>query len=270
MARTLHVDTAMRPVVLVVILSACGGAETRDTDPAPPIAIEHAGVDGDVAQHLLDLAVRGRESVENVFATRMHAPFTLRVFPSRAELDAYWRDAWGMPDFESQCWMVASGGGDELVVLSPRAWADEACEHDAGDERRVALLIAHEVVHVFHHQVHPRGDFDGFEPIGWLVEGVAVFASGQLGADHLATAADAIAEGAAPTELETAWSGKYRYGVSGSLVAYVDAQWGRRVLLELLAMSTEDEILARLGVTEDELLADWRDWVAGSAESTPL
>jgi hypothetical protein len=251
----------MRFVVVVVFLSACGGAETRDSDPPRPIEIQHAGVDGQIAEHLHELAIRGRESVERMFAAMMQAPFTLRVFASRAELDAHWRVEWDMPDFQSQCWMVASGGERELVVLSPDAWASEACEHDAGNERRIALLIAHEVVHVFHHQVHPRDSFDGFEPIGWFVEGVAVFASGQLESDHLATAADAIAEGAAPTELESAWSGKYRYGVSGSLVAYIDTRWGRDVLLELMTMSTEDEILARLAISEHELLDVWRRWV---------
>lgn len=254
----------MRWAVVVVILAACGGAETKEAELSRPIAIEHAGVDGDVSSQLAGFAARGRESVEQFFDTRMQAPFTLRVFSSRAELDAHWREVWDMPDFESQCWMVASGGEDELVVLSPEVWATQACEHDATDERRVALLIAHEVVHVFHHQVHPRDSFDGFEPIGWLVEGVAVFASGQLASDHLATAADAIAEGAAPAELESAWSGKYRYGVSGSLVAYVDARWGRYVLLELMTMSTEAEILERLGVEETELLGAWADWVRGS------
>ena len=254
----------MRYLAVVVIVAACGGAKPKPGDASRPVEIEHAGVSGEVAKQLGDLAARGRAEVEQFFDTTMPAPFTVRVFPDRAALNAHWRAAWDMPDFESECWMVASGGVDELAILSPQAWATDACEHDATDAARIAMLVTHEVVHVFHEQVHPSESFDGLDAIGWFVEGVAVFASGQLESDHLASAADAIAEGAAPTELENAWSGKYRYGVSGSLVAYIDARWGRAMVKRLLTASDEAEILGALGLSEAQLLQAWAEQITAS------
>ena len=58
-----------------------------------------------------------------------------------------------------------------------------------------------------------------------------------------------------------AHAGRYRYGVSGSLVAYVDATWSRAAVVDLLAVRSPDEVLARLGVDEATLLEGWRAWV---------
>ena len=40
----------------------------------------------------------------------------------------------------------------------------------------------------------------------------------------------------------------------------MDATWGRRTLVWLLAGTTQQEILAALGTTESELIGRWRDW----------
>ena len=57
------------------------------------------------------------------------------------------------------------------------------------------------------------------------------------------------------------WSGKYRYGVSGSIVAYIDHKYGRDTILELLAVSSQAGLLAVLGVPEDALLEEWKGWL---------
>ena len=75
--------------------------------------------------------------------------------------------------------------------------------------------------------------------------------------------AKAIAAGEAPTELSEAWSGPYRYGVAGSLVAWIDDHWGRETVREALAFSSWPEFEARLGMTEPEFLAGWESWVTG-------
>jgi len=85
-----------------------------------------------------------------------------------------------------------------------------------------------------------------------------VLASGQLDAEHKNAARDAIAAGRAPTKLAEAWSGRWRYGVSGSLVAYVDRTWGRRVVVAMLADTTQARLLSRLGVDEKTLLDRWQ------------
>ena len=76
-----------------------------------------------------------------------------------------------------------------------------------------------------------------------------------------AEARQVLDAGAGPTSLAEAHAGRYRYGVSGSLVAYVDATWSRAAVVDLLAVRSPDEVLARLGVDEATLLEGWRAWV---------
>src|SRR5262249_16871489 len=152
-----------------------------------------------------------------------------------AELDRWWQAAWHAPDLHSECWMVASGTGPELDVLSPRVWKSEACEHDPADSAHTARLLTHEIVHVYHGQPNPRPDFDRLDAIGRLVEGLATDASGQLDHEHAGQPREAIESGKAPARLADGWSGTYRYAVSGSLVRYVDLKWGRTMVTRMLA-----------------------------------
>jgi len=121
--------------------------------------------------------------------------------------------------------------------------------------------MVHELVHVFHGQLNPTGDFTGAEEVGWFVEGLAVHVSGQLERGHLAEPREAINQGVAPVRLVDAWSGKYRYGVCGSLVAYLDVTYGREVIRKMLAVTNQADLLALVGVTESELLDQWRKFV---------
>jgi hypothetical protein len=162
---------------------------------------------------------------------------------------------------ETQCWMVGVGSAGFLTVLAQSAWAAEACEHDPNDPAELQQIITHELTHSYHGQYNPTGDFTGMDDMGWFVEGLAVLVSGQMDLERNArAAAEAIAADAAPTSLATAWSGRYRYGVSGSLVQYVDETYGRGVIVEMLAFTANQQVLQRLGKTEEQLLADWRAW----------
>ena len=67
--------------------------------------------------------------------------------------------------------------------------------------------------------------------MGWFVEGLAVYASEQRQRSHRNAARDAIAAGKAPKRLAEAWSGRYRYGVSGSVVEFVDRRDGQASML---------------------------------------
>jgi hypothetical protein len=160
--------------------------------------------------------------------------------------------------------MVASGVAARLELLSPRVWRTEACEHDPDDARHVRELVAHELVHVYHGQHNPSPDFAEVTGIDWFVEGLATHASGQLASGELASAREALENGAGPGALADAWKGKYRYGVSGSLVAFVEHELGREALVGLLDATTGEELLARIGRSEAELLDGWRTWVLGS------
>lgn len=184
---------------------------------------------------------------------------SVKIFPHREGFSAALREAWGIP--ETACWMVGAADDRSLFLLSPGAWRDEACEHDPGDETHRRMLVAHEAVHVFHGQVNPSEDVGLLEDIGWFVEGLATYVSGQLGAFHSGRAAEALADGGGPERLADAWSGPHRYGVAGSLVACIDERWGRPTLEAALEVTTEDELLGLLETTEADLLADWEGWL---------
>jgi hypothetical protein len=184
------------------------------------------------------------------------------VEADRAKFDAALPTAWGMTP--TQCWAVGVGVADALYLLSPSVWRAQACEHDGANADEVQGIITHELTHAFHGQHNPTRDFTGMDDAGWFVEGLAVLVSGQLEREHRTDGADAILANAAPAKLADAWRGRYRYGVSGSMVAYVDAVWGRRVLVELLSATTNAQILARLGCSEDEFIARWRVWAVAT------
>jgi len=105
---------------------------------------------------------------------------------------------------------------------------------------------------------NPSGDFSAVEGLDWFVEGLAVYASGQLDEQPISPATDALKAGVMPEQLADAWKGKYRYGVSGSLVRYLDRRVGRAVLTSMLRATTQAEVLALAGMSESELLTKWR------------
>jgi hypothetical protein len=88
--------------------------------------------------------------------------------------------------------------------------------------------------------------------------------AGQLEGRHY-SAEQAIAAGQAPSDLEAAWTGQYRYGVAGSIVRYVDRKFGRPKLVEPLKTTSNDEALKLLGVSEKDLLEAWRKTIAPSS-----
>lgn len=247
---------SMRAVAVAALGAlACGASPVRSEGPA-----------GDVAA-IEDMVAAGRKKVEAWFGAPFPHPFVVHVYPNRAAFTARMREAWKEPNLETQCWMVGVGMATELMLLAPSRWRAEACEHNPDDRAALARLIVHEIVHVYHSQMNPRldADPDGMEPLGWFVEGLAVLVSGQLDDGHLAPASEAVRVGAAPTALAAAWSGKYRYGVSGSIVGFIERAWGRPTVVALLRAQSPADVLGRLGVTEPELLARWRAAVAGGA-----
>lgn len=202
----------------------------------------------------------GRTQVERFFGQPFPAPVRITVSPTRSEFDASLPAKWEITP--TQCWMVGVGGGGLLALLSPTAWPAEACEHDGKDTAHIQEIVTHELAHVYHGQRNPTGDFIGMDDAGWFVEGLAVLVSGQLDTGNRPTAAEAIKAGAAPAKLSDAWSGKFRYGVSGSMVAFIDASHGRAKLIELLGATTNDEMMRSVGLTEAEFLTRWSVWAS--------
>jgi hypothetical protein len=214
-----------------------------------------------------DCAV-GMERVEQFFKLQWRGGIQVRLFPDRQSLTAYWRIAWKIPDLQVECWQVASGTASMLAILSPRVWKTEACDHDPDDSTATQLVIIHELVHAFHGQYNPSREFEGMDDVGWFVEGLATYVSGQLERLHSSAASMAIAEHRDPGELKSAWSGRYRYGVCGSMVRYIDVEYGREVLKAMLGSVTQEELLEHLGTSEPAFLSAWKRWVLSGSRNS--
>lgn len=255
-------------VFLLTSSAVCGAAsEGGGSNPAAPIPsgeparwqVSHAPIDATTARELEPVLRAAASDVERFFGAPFPKSYKVVIHPDRAAFDASFPPEWGIG--KTECWMVATGVADGLQLLTPRVWKDEACEHDPDDPRHVRDLVAHELVHVYHGQHNPSPDFSNVTGIDWFVEGLATHVSGQLASGDLAPAREALATGQGPLKLATAWSGKYRYGVSGSLVAFLEREFGRERLVKLLGATSAAELLALVGMSEEELLERWRAWV---------
>jgi hypothetical protein len=179
-------------------------------------------------------------------------------------LDKQWQKDWNMPDFKSACWMVASGVATKLDAISPARWDTEACEHSYSNKLKTQQLITHELFHVYHGQFNKSPDFGDVENIDWLVEGLATYASGQCDKERMDEVKKALAENKIPSSLNKFWSGSLKYGLSGSVVMFIDQRFGRTKLMGLLRFNKKAEVLSALQITEEKLLVDWKIYIVNA------
>ncbi len=118
-------------------------------------------------------------------------------------------------------------------------------------------LIIHELVHVFHGQNNPSPTFENVENIDWFVEGLAVYASGQLDDGRMERAKKHVVENGAPNQLADIWKGQNKYGFAGSMVQHIDQKYGRDILIELISFTKATEILETLHTSEEALIKEW-------------
>jgi hypothetical protein len=203
----------------------------------------------------------GIQKTISFFHSLFKKNFNVFVHPDRQSLDSTWSKDWQMPEFKSECWMVASGVANRLDIISPKSWESQSCEHNYSDKTRTQQLVTHEIVHVFHGQINKSPDFNDANGIEWFVEGLATFASGQCNNERIAEIKTAIKENKIPGNLGEFWTGKIRYGLSGSVVMYIDHQYGRNKLKELLPLNKNSEILSLLHTSEPELIAAWSSYI---------
>jgi hypothetical protein len=200
----------------------------------------------------------GRNQVSHFFKKNYPNFFSVYVFPGRDLLNKQWQNDWNMPGFRSECWMVASGIATRLDLLSPLAWGTEACDHNGKDKLEVQQIITHELVHVFHAQKNPKPDFEGMDDLSWLVEGLAVLASGQLSPEKIEAVKKQISSGNAPVKLVDFWKGALRYQQAGSLVRFIQQKYGQKKLVSLLPLTTPGEVLKSLSISETDLIQEWK------------
>lgn len=255
-------------ILFIVFVSGCasaGGSVAENNGAYEEQAIVNGRssfryVEGDpFASLIAGFTASGYAQVEAFWKAPFPEPVDITLAPDRPQFEDAFPSEWGMSS--TQCWMVGVGVADFLVMLSPAMWADQACEHDPADEQHIRDILVHELAHVYHGQRNPTRDFSGAEEIGWFAEGVAVLVAGQLDRKRLSDAREAIENDAAPDLLVNAWSGPYRYGVAGSIADYIDQHYGRSVLFNLLSVTSQDEFLNILDISEEGLLHSWRRWV---------
>jgi hypothetical protein len=225
--------------------------------------INYTNEDESTFQKYSDWIKEGQNTMEAFFSQKLTKEFSVYLHPTRQSLDEQWQKDWQMPTFKSECWMVASGVATKLDLLSPRVWAAQSCEHNESDLQASKQLITHELVHVFHGQQNASPDFSTADGIDWLVEGVATYASGQLTKDKIKQIQSALSENKIALDLGKFWTGKMRYGLSGSIVMYIDTTFGREKLKALLPFATTAEVLKVLGVSEEKLLNEWKKFIEG-------
>lgn len=203
----------------------------------------------------------GIRHVETFFNTSYHEKFNVVIHPNRQSLDSTWQKDWNLPEFKSECWMVSSGVASKLDMISPKLWDKQSCEHIYSETKRTQQLITHELVHVYHGQINISPDFSNVEGIDWFIEGIATYASGQCDTLRIVEVKKAISENKIPKSLDNFWSGKIKYGLSGSVVMYIDKKYGREKLKELLPTNNKKKLLSTLKITETELLNEWQKYI---------
>jgi hypothetical protein len=204
---------------------------------------------------------KGIKEARSFFGDPYKSKFDVYIYHSREAMDKQWQLDWKMPDLKSECWMVASGVAHRLDVLSPKVWDKEACEHNYDDKQSTQEIFTHELVHVYHGQLNKSHDFSDVDRIDWFVEGLANFASGQCDEKTLQKIKLALTDNKIPESLDNFWTGNLRYGLSGSMVMYIDQAYGRKKLKELLKFNKKDEILSSLNVTETDLINGWKKMI---------
>lgn len=200
----------------------------------------------------------GIETVERFFDKPFPKSFDVYVRPTRRSWDQKLQKAYQMPDFQSECWMVASGDGFQLNMISPATRDTASCEHKYSDKVQTQQLLTHELFHGFHGQHNPSQDFMDYIGLDWFAEGFATYASGQLTDQRMTGVKKLAAEGKAPTALDDFWVGQYRYRLSGSMVKFLDSRFGREALFTLLKFKTKADLLSALNTSEQMLLEGWR------------
>lgn len=254
----------MKTIILFLLLIA-GINSFAETDSLTWIkkdykqfSLYYTAVDSPILPVIENNLTTGISHVNIFFKKDYSKKISIYLFPNRNAMTEQWRKDWNLPDFTAECWMVASGVALRLDMLSPQRWKQEACEHNANDSTELQQIITHELIHVFHGQQCPNPNFDGMDDYGWLMEGLADYASGQLTEGKLAQVKEQIAAGNTPIKLADFWKGRLRYQQSGSLIWFIDKKYGREKLFSLLSLTQLADMMMTLNTTEAELINDWK------------
>jgi len=143
-----------------------------------------------------------------------------------------------------------------------------------GSYAELEHVLQHEMVHQFQFDIYSRGrpgagvqTLVSVNPPLWFMEGMAEYLSrGPIDPNTAMWLRDASLEGHLPTIEEMTYDPNvFPYYYGHALWAYIGEKWGDEVIGEILQTSAssgvESAVKRALGLTLDELSADWRDAV---------
>lgn len=142
-----------------------------------------------------------------------------------------------------------------------------------GSYAELEHVLQHEMVHQFQFDVYSRGRPGGgvqtlvsVNPPLWFMEGMAEYLSlGPIDPETTMWLRDASLEGHLPTIEELQYGNIFPYRYGHAIWAYIGEKWGDEVIGEILQASAtsgvQSAVKRALGLSLDELSADWRDAV---------
>ncbi|MBK7130950.1 MAG: hypothetical protein IPM74_18370 [Crocinitomicaceae bacterium] len=201
--------------------------------------------------------VRSISKIESFFSKKFLEKFDVFIYSERDSLDKVLALNYNIPNFRSECWLVAIGERLRIDLLSPRVWSSQSCEPGANDTNAIYQIVTHELVHVFHQQ-HCQ-NIQRNENMQWFTEGLAVYVSGQLGNVPDTTIKNLLLEADSPESLIDLKNNPYNYNLSGSLVEYIDENYGRNVVFKMISIEDASELLENLKVSEAQLIVEWKE-----------
>ena len=68
--------------------------------------------------------------------------------------------------------------------------------------------------------------------------------------------------GVVPQSLDDFWSGNLRYGLSGTMVMYIEHEYGKSKIIESLKYNRLEDILELLSVSETTLINGWINYLS--------
>ena len=115
----------MRLVLLLVFFASINSfGSTNDSLPwvrkeFKNYILQYTPADQDIIESLATYISKGMLDASAFFTLNYKEHPEVFVFPGRESLNSQWRLDWKLPDFNSECWMVASGVAKRLDMLSP-------------------------------------------------------------------------------------------------------------------------------------------------------
>jgi len=211
----------------------------------------------------LQLIQAGISKVNTFFKSPYPRHFDVWIQPNRKVFDLAYQKNYYQPNFHSDCWLVATGDGYRISILSPKTWDSEPCKDrysNYADRIKTQKLLTHELVHVYHGQCNPRTDLSNGSGMDWFAEGLAYYVSGQFDAAGRNDVRKALLAGKGPVGLDSLSNYadiSLRYSMCGSMAAFIDKTYGRESLMRLMKFTQKKEVLAGLKLSEKELLTRW-------------